>query len=77
VEDVAGNKEGYEKTWVEVSRESDAFVLTFGEYMVDPDEHIMLPLIGSLTIKRSYLNYIKLASPATIFGCRCKLLEAS
>jgi phage terminase large subunit len=32
---------------------ADAFVLTFGEYMVEPDEHIMIPTIGSVTIKRN------------------------
>jgi phage terminase large subunit len=31
---------------------ADAFVLTFGEYMVEPDEHIMTPIIGSVSIKR-------------------------
>jgi hypothetical protein len=31
---------------------ADAFVLTFGEYMVEPDEHIMLPSISGIAIKR-------------------------
>jgi phage terminase large subunit len=31
---------------------ADALVLTFGEYMVEPDEHIMTPTIGSVSIKR-------------------------
>jgi phage terminase large subunit len=31
----------------------DAFVLTFGEYLVEPDEHIMSPMIGSVKIKRN------------------------
>jgi phage terminase large subunit len=31
---------------------ADAFVLTFGEYMVEPDEHIMVPSFGGVTIKR-------------------------
>jgi phage terminase large subunit len=32
---------------------ADAYVLTFGEYMVEPDEHIMTPMIGSVEIKRN------------------------
>jgi hypothetical protein len=35
---------------------ADAFVLTFGEYLVEPDEHIMSPMIDSVTIKEISLN---------------------
>lgn len=31
---------------------ADAYVLTFGEFMVEAPEHIMLPSIGGVTIKR-------------------------
>ncbi|MDP1509437.1 hypothetical protein L8C07_14230 [Paenibacillus sp. CMAA1739] len=30
----------------------DAFVLTFGEYLMGPDTHIMTPSIGSVAVKR-------------------------
>ncbi|MDK8182103.1 phage terminase large subunit [Paenibacillus sp. UMB4589-SE434] len=31
---------------------ADAIVLTFGEYMLDPSEHIMVPSIGGVSLKR-------------------------
>jgi hypothetical protein len=31
---------------------ADAFVLTFGEFLVEAPEHIMLPSIGSVKVKR-------------------------
>jgi hypothetical protein len=31
---------------------ADAYVLTFGDYLMEPDEHIMIPTIGSVSIKR-------------------------
>ncbi|WP_090738467.1 DEAD/DEAH box helicase family protein [Paenibacillus sp. Mc5Re-14] len=31
---------------------ADAFVLTFGEYLMEPDTHIMLPSIGSVAVRR-------------------------
>jgi phage terminase large subunit len=35
---------------------ADAFVLTFGKYMVEPDEHIMTPMIGAVAIRRNQEN---------------------
>jgi phage terminase large subunit len=46
------SKKDMKKRGLKSPDRADAFVLTFGEYMVEPDEHIMTPSIGSVTIKR-------------------------
>jgi phage terminase large subunit len=46
------SKDDMNKRGLKSPDRADAFVLTFGEYLVEPDEHIMIPAIGSVTIKR-------------------------
>jgi phage terminase large subunit len=46
------SKDDMKKRGLKSPDRADAFVLTFGEYMVEPDEHIMTPTIGSVSIKR-------------------------
>lgn len=47
------SKDDMKKSGLKSQDRADAFVLTFGEYLVEPDEHIMLPSSGSVTIKRN------------------------
>ncbi|MDF2651330.1 MAG: terminase protein PACase protein, partial [Paenibacillus sp.] len=47
------SKDDMKKRGLKSPDRADAFVLTFGEYLVEPDEHIMTPMIGSVVIKRS------------------------
>ena len=47
------SKKDMKKRGLKSPDRADAFVLTFGEYMVEPDEHIMTPMIGGVTIKRN------------------------
>jgi phage terminase large subunit len=47
------SKDDMKKRGLKSPDRADAFVLTFGEYLVDPGEHIMTPMIGSVAIKRS------------------------
>lgn len=37
---------------------ADAFVLTFEEYLMEPDTHIMTPSIGSVAVKRYKLHLV-------------------
>ncbi|WP_238353835.1 hypothetical protein [Paenibacillus sp. 23TSA30-6] len=46
------SKDDMKKRGLKSPDRADAFVLTFGEFLVEVPEHIMLPSIGSVTVKR-------------------------
>lgn len=46
------SKKDMKKRGLKSPDRADAFVLTFGEYLIEPDTHIMLPSIGSVAVKR-------------------------
>ncbi|MCD9025880.1 hypothetical protein [Cohnella silvisoli] len=46
------SKDDMKKRRLKSPNRADAYVLTFGEYLMEPDEHIMTPAIGSVTIKQ-------------------------
>ncbi|PWW06323.1 hypothetical protein DFQ01_103225 [Paenibacillus cellulosilyticus] len=46
------SKDDMKKRGLNSPDRADAFVLAFGEYLVEPDEHIMVPSIGSVTMRR-------------------------
>lgn len=46
------SKKDMKKRGLKSPDRADAFVLTFGEYLKEPDTHIMLPSIGSVSVKR-------------------------
>ncbi|URJ42980.1 terminase B [Paenibacillus polymyxa] len=46
------SKKDMKKRGLKSPDRADAFVLTFGEYLMEPDTHIMLPSIGSVAVKR-------------------------
>ncbi|MGR6127189.1 terminase B [Paenibacillus sp. SER-28] len=46
------SKDDMKKRGLKSPDRADAFVLTFGEFLVEAPEHIMLPSIGSVAVKR-------------------------
>jgi hypothetical protein len=46
------SKKDMKKRGLKSPDRADAFVLTFGEYLMEPDTHIMFPSIGSVAVKR-------------------------
>ncbi|MNW41911.1 hypothetical protein D3C74_190660 [compost metagenome] len=46
------SKKDMKKRGLKFPDRADAFVVTFGEYLMEPDTHIMLPSIGSVAVKR-------------------------
>lgn len=46
------SKKGHEKRGLKSPDRADAYVLTFGEYMMGAHQSIMLPSISSVSIKR-------------------------
>lgn len=48
------SKDDMKKRGLKSPDRADAYVLTFGEVMVEAPEHVMVPSIGGITIKRQY-----------------------
>ncbi|GAS82406.1 unknown protein [Paenibacillus amylolyticus] len=48
------SKKNMKKRGLKSPDRADAYVLTFGEYMIGAPQYIMLPTIGVVSIKRQY-----------------------
>jgi len=46
------SKDDMKKRGLKSPDRADAYVLTFGEYLVEADEHIMMPSIGGISLRR-------------------------